>query len=58
MLNVSWIIQELCVHTEDVENDEGEAQEFLDTLKENMNENEGCMFVIFLYNLRDLCNFV
>ncbi|ROJ78695.1 Adenylate kinase 7 [Anabarilius grahami] len=32
---------ELCVHTEDVENDEGETQEFLDTLKENMNENEG-----------------
>ncbi|XP_067311794.1 adenylate kinase 7 [Pseudorasbora parva] len=32
---------ESCVNTEDVENDDGEAQEFLDTLKENMNENEG-----------------
>ncbi|KAK7142554.1 hypothetical protein R3I94_012036 [Phoxinus phoxinus] len=32
---------ESCIQTEDMENDEGEAQEFLDTLKENMNENEG-----------------
>lgn len=42
---LSWINQESCVQTEDMENDEGEAQEFLDTLKENMNENEGCIIV-------------
>ncbi|KAK2878932.1 hypothetical protein Q8A67_019723 [Cirrhinus molitorella] len=34
-------ILESCVHMEDVENDQSEAQEFLDTLKENMNQNEG-----------------
>ncbi|XP_056333136.1 adenylate kinase 7 [Danio aesculapii] len=32
---------ELCVRTEDEENDQDDAQEFLDTLKENMNENGG-----------------
>ncbi len=45
MLN--WINQESCVRIEDEENDQSEAQEFLDTLKENMNQNEGCVFVIF-----------
>ncbi|KAG1972890.1 adenylate kinase 7 isoform X3 [Pimephales promelas] len=32
---------ESCIQMEDMENDEGETQEFLDTLKENMNENGG-----------------
>ncbi|KAF4102080.1 adenylate kinase 7 isoform X1 [Onychostoma macrolepis] len=32
---------ESCVRIEDEENDQSEAHEFLDTLKENMNQNEG-----------------
>uniref|UniRef100_A0A671MDM0 Adenylate kinase 7b n=1 Tax=Sinocyclocheilus anshuiensis TaxID=1608454 RepID=A0A671MDM0_9TELE len=32
---------ELCVRMEDAENDQSEAQEFLDTLKDNMNQNGG-----------------
>ncbi|KAI2654253.1 Adenylate kinase 7 [Labeo rohita] len=34
-------ILESCVLMEDAENDQSEAQEFLDTLKENMNQNGG-----------------